>query len=389
MLDPIEGEGVGSTVPVGYGGLVGWVPVIERSPFPFQGPLAPEQVTGREELARDLAERLLQRRVTALLGPRRYGKTSLLKRVTADLAQVGPETVWIDLYELSSMADLASAVDHGLAAVTSPLSRTLRDIAGSLSLRLGVLGLELARSRRDRPDPVLSLRALLRILVRAAERQPIVVVFDELSGIGGVKNAAGILRTELQHHYQDLSIVFAGSQPSTMRALFTDQAEPFFAQADLVEIGPLADEAVAAVVEAGFASTGRDAGRVVPDLVHFVDGHPQRAMQLADALWRRTEEGTTATGPTWEAALADVRASVDAGSERLFALLPSGQQRTLRVVAGGGSVFGTAADVVDLAPGTAQAAVESLVGNGYLVRGDHLQVVDPLLADWLRRRFAF
>lgn len=363
--------------------------MITRSPFPFQGPLAPEQVTGREELGRDLAERLLQRRVTALLGPRRYGKTSLLKRVTADLAQVGPETVWIDLYELSSMADLASAVDQGLASVTSPLARTLRDIAGSVSLRLGVLGLELARSRRDRPDPVLSLRALLRVLVRAAERQPLVVVFDEFSGIGDVKKAPGVLRTELQHHYQDLSIVFAGSQPSTMRALFTDQAEPFFAQADLVEIGPLADDAVAAVVEDGFAGTGRAAGGVVPDLVHFVDGHPQRAMQMADALWRRTDEGATATAETWEAALADVRASVDAGSERLFALLPSGQQRTLRVVANGGSVFGTAADVVDLAPGTAQAAVESLVGNGYLARGDRLQVVDPLLADWLRRRFPF
>ncbi|CAN5625286.1 hypothetical protein BH24ACT4_BH24ACT4_09010 [soil metagenome] len=64
-----------------------------------------------------------------------------------------------------------------------------------------------------------------------------------------MKNAAGVLRTELQHHYQDLSIVFAGSQPSTMRALFTDQAQPFFAQADLVEIGPMTGAAVTEVVE--------------------------------------------------------------------------------------------------------------------------------------------
>jgi hypothetical protein len=111
-------------------------------------------------------------------------------------------------------------------------------------------------------------------------------------------------------------------------------------------------------------------------------------MQLADAVWRLTAEGAAADGETWEEALADVRSNVDSGSERLFALMPSGHQKTLRAVASGGSIYGTAADVVDLAPGTARAAVEALVGSGYLVRRDgRLVVVDPLLADWIRRRF--
>lgn len=369
--------------------------MVERSPFPYQGPLQPAQVAGRDELARELAERIMDRRLTALLGPRRYGKTSLLKRVTADLADVGPDTVWIDLYELSSIADLAGAVDRGLAEVTGPARRVLDSIAGSISLRLGVAGIELGRSKRERPDPVLTLRALLDVLVRTAQRRDLVVVLDEFSGIANVRGAAGILRTELQHHYQDLAIVFAGSEPSTMRTLFTDQSQPFFAQADLVEIGPLGDPALHEIVETGFRTTGRgiDDG-VIASLNAFVDGHPQRAMQLADALWRRTEPGETATAPIWERALEAVRSSVDIGSERLYALLPSGHQKTLRVVASGGSVYGTAADTLDLPVGTARAAVESLTGTGYLdlrpgpVGGrERLLVVDPLFADWLRRRF--
>ena len=196
------------------------------------------------------------------------------------------------------------------------------------------------------------------------------------------------MRTELQHHYRDLGIVFAGSQPSTMRALFADQAQPFFAQADLVEIGPLDDEAVVAIVEDGFAATDRRTGGVTGALVAFAEGHPQRAMQLADGLWRRTPHGAVADHETWEQAVADVRTNVDSGSERLFALLASGHQKALRAVASGGSVYGTAARVVDLAPGTAKAAVDALVDNGYLVRrDDRLVVVDPLLADWIRRRF--
>lgn len=363
---------------------------MERSPFPYQGPLAPEQVLGRVALRRDLAQRLTQRRLTALLGPRRYGKTSVLRRVAADLAAVGPETIWIDLYQMSSMADLAGAVDRGLAAVEGPTRRLLDDLAGSMSLRLGVLGVELSRGKRERPDPVLVLRSLLQVIVRMAQSRELVVVFDEFAGIAGVPGATGLLRTELQHHYADLGIAFAGSEPSTMRLLFSDRSQPFFAQADLVDIGPLDDGEVTDLVEGGFADTGRSAGRVVRRLVELADGHPQRAMQLSDALWQRTDEGGTADDVTWSEALADVRAAVDVASERLYVLLPAGQQRVLRVVASGGSVFGTAADVVDLGPGSAQNGVEVLVDRGDVVRRDgRLAVVDPMFADWLRRRFPF
>jgi uncharacterized protein len=361
---------------------------MQRSPFPYQGPLIPEQVTGRDELAADLAQRIMDRRLTALLGPRRYGKTSLLKRVCADLAQVGPETVWIDLYELTSVADLAAAVDRGMSKVTGPVRRALDSIAGTLSINLGVVGVELSKGKRYRPDPTLTLRSLLELLVRTAERHELVVVFDEFSGIADVDGGAGLLRTELQHHYQDLGIVFAGSQPSTMRTLFADQAAPFFAQADLVEIGPLSDTAVTDIVEDGFATTSRGTGGITSRIVATAQGHPQRAMQLADAAWRLTPEGDTADDVTWEDALAEVRATVDGGSERLFALLPTGHQKALRIAATDGALYGSAAELLDLAPGTARGATDALVGNGYLVRrGERFVVVDPLFADWIRRRF--
>ncbi|MBX7068893.1 MAG: ATP-binding protein [Microthrixaceae bacterium] len=358
------------------------------SPFPFQGPLKADEVAGRSVERIDLAQRIADHRLTALLGPRRYGKTSLLRAVTADLAGVGHETIWVDLYEVASMADVASAFDRGMADVEGRLLGLLADLAATASIRLGVLGIELSRSARDRPDPVLALRERVRMLVKAAGRQPLVLVIDEFSGIAGVEHAAGILRTELQHHYRDLGIVFAGSQPSTMATLFSDAAQPFFAQADLFTLGPMSDGDVAEAVREGFTATGRDAGAVVVPLVAAADGHPQRAMQMADAAWRATPEGTTATDDTWATALSDTRAAVAAGSERLFALLPTGHQKVLRAVASGGSPYGTAGDVLSLSAGTARAGIEALVGNGYLTRrNDRLVVVDPLFADWLRSRF--
>ena len=280
---------------------------VRGQPFPVQGPLHPDEVTGRDELRRDLAERLMQRQVTAMLGPRRYGKTSVLRRVTADLAAVGPETVWIDLYELNSMADLAGAIDHAISGLGGRIRKIIDSISSDLSFRIGSLGVELSRSARERPDPVLAVRALLRKLVEVAEHHDLIVVFDEFSGIANVDRAAGLLRTELQHHYRDIGLIFAGSEPSTMRMLFSDQAQPFFAQADLVEIGPLTDAEIVEIVESGFADTGRNAGVAVRRIVKFVRGHPQRMMQMADAVWRHTNAGETADLDSWDgAALAAV-----------------------------------------------------------------------------------
>ncbi len=360
---------------------------MDQSPFPYHGPLLPEQVAGRELLARDIALRIRDRRLTALLGPRRYGKTSLLKRVAADLAEVGPQCVWIDLYQMTSMADLAAAVDRGLAGLAGPARRALDRIAASLSVSVGVLGIELAHSPRNGVDPVLALRNRLDVLVRAAERQDLFVVFDEFSGIAEVDGGPAVLRTGLQHHFQSLGIVFAGSEPSTMRTLFGDQSQPFFAQADLIDVGPLGDEALLFIIEQGFELSGRDAGTSASRIVAVARGHPQRAMQLADAVWRRVQPGAAAAEIDWEQALSEVRKSVDAASERMFDLLPSGQRKTLRAVAASGSIYGRAAASLDLPAATARNASESLIGRGFLRRGARLEVVDPLLDDWLRRRF--
>jgi hypothetical protein len=47
--------------------------VVEPSPFPYFGPLAAGEVEGRGPLRADLKARIETHRLTALLGPRRYG----------------------------------------------------------------------------------------------------------------------------------------------------------------------------------------------------------------------------------------------------------------------------------------------------------------------------
>lgn len=250
--------------------------MIDISPFPYQGPLEADEVRGREQLVTDLVERVSERRVTALLGPRRYGKTSVLRRVAADVGAGGVSVVWLDLYEVTSMADLAMRLDAALADAVGSFAQRATTTASGLGINLGVLKVELRRSARSRPEPVATTHALLEILVRSATNGPTVVIFDEFSSIGQVRGAAGLLRTALQHHYRTVGLMFAGSRPSMMRTLFSSRSEPFYGQADLLDIGPLPTPALADIVSAGFEETGRSAGGLPARIAAYTGGHPQR-----------------------------------------------------------------------------------------------------------------
>jgi len=365
---------------------------VDESPFPHHGPLAPEDVTGRDEEVADLARRLRDRRPVAVLGPRRYGKTTLLRHVLWQADHVeSTAAVWVDLYGVASVADFAVRLDRALTAVRGRLRPVLDVVAGGLSVQLGAVGVELRRAAPSGPDPVAAAHDLLAVLVQAAGRIRVVAAFDEFADIAHVDGLDGLLRTHLQHHYRTLGLVFAGSSPSMMRTLFASRVRPFFGQADLVELGPLTPTAVTSIVHEGFASTGRGAGPVAIRVGGLAGGHPQRTMQLADGAWQQTPLGTEASEATWADALATTRGAVDGSMSALYGELPVAQGRVLRAVARTGSPFAAAeARFHDLSNSSITAARDALVREGHLARREEtakLYVVDPLFGDWLLRTF--
>jgi hypothetical protein len=361
------------------------VAAVEASPFPYQGPLEPGRVHGRDAIIDDLVERVTARRVTALLGPRRYGKTSLLREVASRCSELS--TVWVDLFEVASVADVAIRLDAALASAPQPFATGAGQMAASVSLNLGVMKVSLSRPPRARPDPAVSFSLLLEVLVGAALRNPTLLVLDEFSSLAALEGVAGALRTALQHHYRDVGILFAGSHPSMMRTMFTERAQPFFGQADLVETPPLALHALSSIVADGFAATGREVGVAGGAVAEFTGGHPQRAMQLADACWRATPAGETCDQARFGDALGEVRAALDEPMERILAGYQRGERAVLRVVAHGGGLYGSEAELLDLSAGSAGHARQVLLDSGDLaVRRDRLEIVDPFMADWLRRR---
>jgi uncharacterized protein len=358
---------------------------LEVSPFPYQGPLDPGQVHGRDGLLADLAERVTEHRVTALLGPRRFGKTSVLRRLAADLTEVS--TIQVDLFGVQTYADVVVRLSMAMRETVPEV----RDPAVELSVQAGIdlagLQAKLALSPSKRPDARRLYDDLIQMLVALARRTPLLLVFDEFQSITTIEGAAAVLRTHLQQHYSRLGLVFAGSAPSAMRDVFTRHDQPFFNQADLVTIGPLELTAVHAIVTEGFASTGRDPGAGAGQIFAFTGGHPQRTMRAADQVWRHTGSDERAD-QVWGRSLISLREAEAAVLAATYDDLTTTEKKVVRIYANGGAIYGSAAERLQLSPGAADHARSRLLADGKLRHDAEGAVVvtDPLLADWLVQR---
>lgn len=352
-----------------------------HSPFQFQLPLPPEDVCGRDELLATLTGQVTSRRITALLGPRRFGKTSVLRRLAADLTEIS--TVWLDVYGVQSLADIASRLDDALVRAPTAFRAEANRVAAKVQITLGVVRAEFARPRRSQPDPTARFGQLLEVLVEAAAHRPTLLVIDEFSDIGRVRGAAQSVRTAFQHHADRFGLVLAGSHVSAMRQMFARREQPFYGQAELLTIGPLDAVTVHAIITNGFAATGRDPGDVVVRIHHVAGGHPQRTMLLADAAWTHAEDGPA--DEHWESALADVRARLDGSMRTVHDTLTVSEQRVLRLLSHDEPLFGAVSDQLGLTAGAAQSAAKQLVEHGHVNVDAPRTVTDPLLADWFRR----
>lgn len=366
---------------------------MELNPFVFNRPLDPDRLIDRE----DEAERLLALaeggHASRLSAPRRYGKTSLLRRVGRDAERAGLNYVEVDFYGALSLTDLVGRIEEGYDRLRSPLRRAamgmIETLRPKLSLGAGPLRIEAQAIPRDEANRVLA--ALLDLPLALFERSGArtLVAFDEfqeLLAVGG--GVDGLFRSRIQRHGDAASYIFAGSNPRLMHQLFDLQERPFFGQARVFRLEPLSHVDLVEYVGGRFEETGRDATPALAALLDLADGHPQRAMLLAHHLWERTPRGGTATLEIWQETLQAVFLEHGEAFEATWDSLGGNEQSVLAAFSlGAESLFNRRTlDRFELSKGAAQHARDRLAQMGHLHQVDgRWQMVDPLLAEWIVR----
>jgi hypothetical protein len=370
----------------------------QANPFTFSEPVAPVDLIDRDREAALLVERALGGHNSRLVAPRRYGKTSLLRRSLADIEAQGLVGVYVNFFGVLTQTDVAARIESAYAEqLPRRLARWFDGIRRTLraSVRAGggplPVSVELAAS--DGPERgLLDWLALPRQL-HAAKGLRTLIVFDEFQDVllAGERIDA-VIRSEIEHHSQAASYVFAGSHVGMMRELFASKRRAFYGQAGAVELGPLSPEDVAEYVGERFSLAGREIGGALGPLLDFCDGHPQRTMLLAHSVFERVGSKGQADATTFVQALDHVM-SVEAGDElrTQWSALTAGQRRALTTIAENrGGLYGHAAQarVGGTRGGSVTTALRGLIDAGEVASdptsATGYRVVDPLFAYWVQ-----
>ena len=374
--------------------MTGW----ERpSPFIFDGPVPPERIIGRQAESDVLRTWARAGRFTALVAPRRFGKTSLIGKLADEAERLDHiPTIVVDLYDVASMADLVIRLERAWAAHTPHRLRSrLAEALAGAQVGVNVAGSGFTMRLADRPDtdPLPALHTLLDLPTTvAAKNSRVLVVLDEFQSLANVPGAEAVIRSHAQHQRRTASYLFCGSEPGMIAAAFDDRARPFYGQVQTFQLGRLDAGDLARAVAEGFGRAQRDVTEVLPDLIAAGEGHPQRAMLLAHLLFSAVPPGGAATAETLRTALDAALDRVAPEARSVLDGLDFGSRRTLRAIAEYGTpISARAGRTLNLPKTTAADAANRLLKAGVVERDPdsrRWRLVDPLLGRWLRQRYA-
>lgn len=217
------------------------------NPFITYGYEAPEYFCDRKSETAELTTLLTNGNHTALISPRRMGKTGLIHHCFArQNIQDNYYTFLIDIYATKNMQDMVyrmgqaivnrlkprgqSAIDGFLRFVTSLRTGISFDGQGNASWNVG-LG--------DIKSPDFTLEEIFNYLSSADRR--CIVAIDEFQAIADYpeRNVEELMRTYVQQ-CRNAVFLFSGSQKSLMSEMFSSPARPFYQSVSLMFLKPVA-----------------------------------------------------------------------------------------------------------------------------------------------------
>lgn len=343
-----------------------------------------------------------------LVGPRRIGKTSLLRAVQHDIRKKkGPPVLYLDLWSASTLEDMTTRLAAEASAVLGrQWTELVKTLAQRLQFKLEVSTLPDGRlvpiptvSFRDAPagDQRARLVAALDTLEAQAKAHKVHlgVILDEFQEIerlgrdatedGGVSPMRQV-RAAIQHH-RHVSYVFAGSDRALIARLSDPKHGPMHNLARRYDIGPLPAAHFAAWIEDRFAKMGIDARGCGAAIIALAGPRTRDVRTLAESSVDHARATRRLSPQALDAPLRDIVNQRRPQYETAWKELTALQQNCLRAVAAGERRLTSAAVLNRFALGATSRvskALAALVDDSVLLRDGTVHAFDdPFLRAWV------
>jgi hypothetical protein len=377
----------------------------QGNPFQFGRELSSGDLVDRKEDVAAVVEAMTEGGKLFLVGPRRYGKTSILRAASDKVESRKGIVLRYDAEAFTTLELLAGRIMSDTAAkLTSTVEKAgqaIGEFFKSVRPTATYDGTEqkwsvsLAGSPgRDTGAPLLA--DVLDGVERAAKKakKSVALVIDEFQKVitDGGPGAEAQIRAAIQRH-ERVGYVFAGSDTRLLADMTSDPRRPFYKLGDVRFIGALPRRDFVAFLEESFESGGVKLGvGAVDAMLGLADEVPYNVQLLAHACWdeivARGESKLTA------AKVREIRDSValrnDPIYSQLWVSLTAPQQKALLALLRetSGPTSSAVTRKYAIAVPTMQKALSALEAKG-LVRnepargGSQMRLEDPLFGAWI------
>jgi hypothetical protein len=237
------------------------------NPFYLQEVPVDAPFCDREDVLDELQSYAEAKANVVIFSPRRFGKTSVVKRVQRRLADEGAVVIFADFFGVGSVEDVAARLakavyrfTHGKPSLWKTALRTILsfrpvlkpDPSGGISLSV-----EPATAGRSGLDLLEETVTSLHEFIENANRL-VHIALDEFQEIVTLKEALrieAVFRTQIQR--QKASYFFIGSRRRVLLGIFNERQRPFFQSAINYPLGLLPSADLAKFISWQFRDNGK------------------------------------------------------------------------------------------------------------------------------------
>jgi AAA+ ATPase superfamily predicted ATPase len=382
------------------------LPPSPPNPFEFGRELGADELVDREaELA--LVRRSIESRGRLFfIGPRRFGKTSILHAAEELLTRDGAVVLRYNAEAYESLSLLAQALLTGaarrLGGSIEQATGALRRLFGRLRPEVSYdiddqrLSVSFGTLAKETPELPLLAEVLDGIDRLAAEENAVTAVildeFQHLVAEGG-EAAERQLRAAVQRH-RHLAYVFSGSKTRLLAQMTGDSSRAFWKLGERFFLGPIPREAFRPALSRGFTTAGFAVDAAALDqLLDRAEDVPYNVQRLASACWEalRVAPHRGLTPELVDQTVVRIVQQENPAYVQLWHSLTKAQKKALKAVIERAGRELLAREVLEghgLAASSMQRALQALDARGIIREEEEpgrmrWRLEDPFLAAWI------
>jgi hypothetical protein len=366
-----------------------------RNPFQYGSPVDAEHFVGRAKELRALTSRMTDGINVVLISPRRYGKTSLLRRAEDHLS--GAAIVHVDVLLCASSAELATRFAGAAFRLPSGHWHRAKNAVPEFLHRLEVSP-TVTLGRDGSPqfgfggnlaprDVNQVLEDVYSLLAEEYPRRPGVLVLDEFQAITDLDEHLPAVLKGLADSYGRVSLVLAGSQRHLMERLTGSTGAPLYGMAETLGLGPVdADDMVRYLCRQAAGASKPMTPEVAGRLIEIAGPIPNDIQRLAYSAYEAADDAIG--DEEVNLGMEEAASHSDTTYADSFSRCSPGQRRVLRALAARPrtEIFAAhfAREVQLANAASVRKAVDALLAIEVVTRdGDAWKVADPFFRYWL------